>query len=142
LVKDEVVKQGEAVSFAANADTHIVESYKPLKNDLWYSPKEFNDIKQRNTSEIKKAHISIIDIQFRPGVYRGLERLTDENRQMNMFRSIQVVLMEQDRQQCRGKSQQSLDENLIALSELYQAYCICSVQKAQRLAAMDSQEAN
>ena len=127
-------RQKKKVAFAPEVVTHVVESHKPFKKDLWYCSKEFSVIKLQATLEIGKARQSNIDIQFRPGDFRGLERLVDEDRSTHIFRSIQAVLLEQRRQQ--ESNRHSLDENVDSIARIYQAYCIHSVNKAQRLATI------
>jgi hypothetical protein len=64
----------------------------------------------------------------------------DENRKVNLFRSIQAVLMEQDRQQIVQREEEQQPDTQ-AIADLYQAYCVSSVEKALRMAKMDEQDA-
>jgi hypothetical protein len=128
----------KTVVFEPYAKVWIVELYpQELHEDLWYSSQEYQDIKRNNAHEIKEAQIfgaSASNI-FQQSEYRGLERSLDENRKLIVFRSIQVVLMEQDRLQIEQ------EQDVEALSNVYQCYCVSSVEKAQRLANLDKRDA-
>ncbi|KAG7338210.1 hypothetical protein IV203_025122 [Nitzschia inconspicua] len=126
----------KSVSFVPFVQVYEVELHpRYLKDQLWYSGYDYQNIKRRNAQEIKDVKQSGMNILFRPHHYRGLERLLDENRTHNRFRSIQAVLMEQDRQRL------VYARDFDAMADLYHAYCISSLNKAQRLAEMDAQDA-
>jgi hypothetical protein len=128
----------KTVSFEPYAKVWTVDLYpQNLHEDLWYSTQDYQDMKRRNAHDVQEAQLfgGAATILFRPSQYRGLECTLDESRKLNKFRSIQAVLMEQDRQQVE---QEHDDE---AGATLYQAYCVSSVEKAIRLAKMDAQDA-
>jgi hypothetical protein len=137
-VNDLHVGAKKTVSFEPYSKVWTIDSYpQDLHDDLWYSTQEYQDIRIRNAQDIQEVlhRFGGAYIQFRPSQYRGLERTLDENRKVNIFRSIQAVLMEQDRQQIEKEC------HLDAVASLYQAYGVTSVEKAQRLAKMDAQDA-
>jgi hypothetical protein len=126
------------VSFQPHTKVWIVESYpQELHEGLWYSTQDYQDIKRHNAHEIQEAQLfgNAASIKFRPAQYRGLERALDENRKLNVFRSIQAVLMEQNRQQIEQ------DNDLEALANVYQACCVSSVENAIQLANSDKRDA-
>jgi hypothetical protein len=133
--------QQKSVSFAPFAEVYTIESHpRFLHDDLWYSSYEYQSIKRRNAHDIQEAQLSHVNILFRPHHYRGLERTLDDNRKVNLFRSIQAVLMEQDRQQVVQQEEEQQPDTR-AIADLYQAYCVSSVEKALRMAKMDEQDA-
>jgi hypothetical protein len=126
------------VSFQPHAKVWIVESYpQELHEGLWYSSQDYQEIKRQNAHEIQEAQRfgNAVSIKFRPSQYRGLERALDESRKIHVFRSIQAVLMEQNRQQIEQ------DNDLEALANVYQAYCVSSVENAIQLANLDKRDA-
>jgi hypothetical protein len=128
----------KTVLFEPYTEVWTIDSYpKYLHEDLWYSKQNYQDIKIRNSIDVQEALLfgNADNIFFRPSRYRGLERTLDENRKLNMFRSIQSVLMEQHRQQLKQ------EHNLQAVANVYRANCISSVEKALRLAKIDAQDA-
>lgn len=112
----------------------------------WLSTHEYRDIRVCNNCTLLRAQRSRDGVEFRPGNYRGLERVLDVRRRANMCRAFNAVVDEQRRQRemelgvIRGCGCGWSDPELF-LASLYGAYCVPSVQKAERLGQLDAQEA-
>jgi hypothetical protein len=121
----------KAVSFHPNCTIHIVESTLNLiesKQDVWYTPTDYQIIRWTNQQQLNFAKFSQLDIAFRPAQYRGLERSVDESRRPNRKRCIDCVLV-------------NSKEDVDTLAYLYHINTISSTQKAIRLGQMDEQDA-